>query len=124
MQYMVAAANLYAHIYGIPGSRDCAAIRGALEDTPVPSFLPSSKLSDRPITEEDQDRGIGDDGEFWRLLVLLAFVFLTAASKACEPSKGWFHVDATQGPRGPFDAALNPFWFHNLFGFWFCVGCC
>jgi hypothetical protein len=66
MQYIVAAANLYAHIYGIAGTRDCAAIRVTLRDTPVPAFVPSSRLSDRPITEEDQERGITDDGESWR----------------------------------------------------------
>ena len=63
MQYIVAAANLYAHIYAISGTRDCTAIRGALKDIPMPTFVPSSKLSDRPITEEDQDRAISDDGE-------------------------------------------------------------
>ncbi|CAL8381639.1 unnamed protein product [Boreogadus saida] len=63
MQYIVAAANLYAHIYGIAGTRDCAAIRETLRDTPVPAFVPSSRLSDRPITEEDQERGITDDGK-------------------------------------------------------------
>ncbi|CAL8353774.1 unnamed protein product [Gadus morhua 'NCC'] len=63
MQYIVAAANLYAHIYGIAGTRDCAAIRVTLRDTPVPAFVPSSRLSDRPITEEDQERGITDDGK-------------------------------------------------------------
>uniref|UniRef100_A0A8C5BYH3 E1 ubiquitin-activating enzyme n=1 Tax=Gadus morhua TaxID=8049 RepID=A0A8C5BYH3_GADMO len=46
MQYIVAAANLYAHIYGIAGTRDCAAIRVTLRDTPVPAFVPSSRLSD------------------------------------------------------------------------------
>ncbi|CAL8337296.1 unnamed protein product [Lota lota] len=84
MQYIVAAANLYAHIYGIAGTRDCAAIRETLNDTPMPSFVPSSKPSAMPIMEEDQDTEISDDGEFW---VAVSACISLHASKACEPFK-------------------------------------
>ncbi|XP_035007429.1 ubiquitin-like modifier-activating enzyme 1 [Hippoglossus stenolepis] len=62
MEYVVAAASLYGHIYGIQGTRDGASIRTILEIVHVPSFTPSSSvrihLSD---TEMQESRGNESD---------------------------------------------------------------
>uniref|UniRef100_A0AAY4C2V2 E1 ubiquitin-activating enzyme n=1 Tax=Denticeps clupeoides TaxID=299321 RepID=A0AAY4C2V2_9TELE len=52
MDYVVAAANLYGQIYGIEGTRDCAAIRAALEEVHVPEFTPKSSVKIHVTDEE------------------------------------------------------------------------
>lgn len=63
MQYIVAAANLHGHIYGIAGTRDLAAIREIMQDIVMPSFAPEMEGD-----ETDVEVGISDAGEFWGLL--------------------------------------------------------
>lgn len=69
MEYVVAAANLYALTYGISGTRDCTSIRKILEKVHVPSFTPSSSVkihvTDREM-EEEKAKG-SDDAEKARL---------------------------------------------------------
>ncbi|XP_070697555.1 ubiquitin-like modifier-activating enzyme 1 [Pempheris klunzingeri] len=69
MEYVVAAANLYAHIYGINGTRDWASIRRILEIVHVPSFTPKSSVkihvTDKEM-EEEKEKGC-DDAEKARL---------------------------------------------------------
>ncbi|XP_023135555.3 ubiquitin-like modifier-activating enzyme 1 isoform X1 [Amphiprion ocellaris] len=69
MEYVVAAANLYGHIYGISGTRDLTAIRNILEQVHVPPFTPKSTVkihvTDEEM-EEDKERG-SDDAEKARL---------------------------------------------------------
>jgi len=71
MQYIVAAANLYGHIYGITGTRDIDAIRETLEDIVMPSFVPQMN-DDEADLEADVEAGISDAGEFWGSLFLRA----------------------------------------------------
>uniref|UniRef100_A0A3P8SVT2 E1 ubiquitin-activating enzyme n=1 Tax=Amphiprion percula TaxID=161767 RepID=A0A3P8SVT2_AMPPE len=63
MEYVVAAANLYGHIYGISGTRDLTAIRNILEQVHVPPFTPKSTVkihvTDKEM-EEDKKRGSDD----------------------------------------------------------------
>ena len=73
MEYVVAAANLYGHIYGIQGPRDEASIRTILETVQVPSFTPSSSvtihLTDTEM-QESRENESDDAGE----LLPLAFI--------------------------------------------------
>ncbi|XP_054883482.1 ubiquitin-like modifier-activating enzyme 1 [Poeciliopsis prolifica] len=65
MEYVVAAANLYGQIYGIQGTRDCAAIKNALEKVSVPPFSPKSSvkihLTDKEMEEDRKKKG--DDAD-------------------------------------------------------------
>ncbi|CAB1437834.1 unnamed protein product [Pleuronectes platessa] len=69
MEYVVAAANLYGHIYGIQGTRDRASIRTILEAVQIPSFTPSSSvkihLTDTEMQESKENES--DDAEKARL---------------------------------------------------------
>ncbi len=42
MDYIMAAANLFAMSYGLPGSTDRSALTKLLQDLKVPEFLPKS----------------------------------------------------------------------------------
>ncbi len=68
MEFVVAAANLYAQIYGVSGKRDWASIREILKTVHVPSFTPSSSvkihLTDKEM-KEDKEEGSDDAGEFF-----------------------------------------------------------
>uniref|UniRef100_A0AAY4C3H2 E1 ubiquitin-activating enzyme n=1 Tax=Denticeps clupeoides TaxID=299321 RepID=A0AAY4C3H2_9TELE len=61
MDYVVAAANLYGQIYGIEGTRDCAAIRAALEEVHVPEFTPKSSVKIH-VTDEEMKGEEAKDG--------------------------------------------------------------
>ncbi|XP_047439241.1 ubiquitin-like modifier-activating enzyme 1 isoform X2 [Mugil cephalus] len=69
LEYVVAAANLYACIYGINGTTDRAAIKRILEQVHVPPFTPKSSVkihvTDKEM-EEDKKKG-SDDAEKARL---------------------------------------------------------
>lgn len=58
MDYVVAAANLYAQIYGIQGTGDRVSIRQILDSFVVPPFAPKSSvrihLTDKEMEEEDK----------------------------------------------------------------------
>ncbi|XP_041836926.1 ubiquitin-like modifier-activating enzyme 1 [Melanotaenia boesemani] len=65
MDYVVAAANLYGHIYGIKGTGDRNSIRETLARVKVPSFTPKSSVKIHTTDEEmEEDRKKkGDDNE-------------------------------------------------------------
>lgn len=52
MDYIMAAANLYAQSYGLQGSTDRAAVVKILQDVKVPPFTPRSGVK---IHVSDQD---------------------------------------------------------------------
>lgn len=62
----MAAANLYAQIYGIEGTRNIASIRETLETVQVPPFSPKSSvkihLTDKEM-EEDRKKEGDDSGK-------------------------------------------------------------
>ncbi|XP_007550981.1 ubiquitin-like modifier-activating enzyme 1 [Poecilia formosa] len=65
IEYVVAAANLYGQIYGIEGTRDCAAIKNTLERVSVPPFSPKSSvkihLTDKEMEEDRKKEGDDTD---------------------------------------------------------------
>lgn len=44
LDYVMAAANLFAQIYGLGGSQDCAVVAKLLQSLPVPKFAPKSGI--------------------------------------------------------------------------------
>ncbi|XP_038128902.1 ubiquitin-like modifier-activating enzyme 1 [Cyprinodon tularosa] len=65
IEYVMAAANLYAQIYGIEGTRNIASIRETLETVQVPPFSPKSSvkihLTDKEMEEDRKKEGDGSD---------------------------------------------------------------
>lgn len=63
MEYVVAAASLYGHIYGISGTRDFTTIRNILGQVHVPPFTPKSSVkihvTDKEM-EEDKKKDSND----------------------------------------------------------------
>lgn len=60
MDFIIAAANLYAQIYGITGSRNRADIQTVLQGVKVPEFTPKSSVkiavTDQQLNEENEER--------------------------------------------------------------------
>ncbi|XP_056316726.1 ubiquitin-like modifier-activating enzyme 1 [Danio aesculapii] len=60
MDFIIAAANLYAQIYGITGSRNRADIQSVLQGIKVPEFTPKSSVkiavTDQQLKEENEER--------------------------------------------------------------------
>lgn len=64
MDYIVAAANLYAQIYGITGTRDRVSIRQILANVAVPPFTPKSSARVHLTDEEmEEDKECDDSSE-------------------------------------------------------------
>lgn len=64
MEYVVAAANLYAQIYGIQGTGDHVSIRQILDNFVVPPFAPKSSVRIHLTDEEmEEDKKCDDSGE-------------------------------------------------------------
>lgn len=64
MDYVVAAANLYAQIYGIQGTGDRVSIRQILDNFVVPPFAPKSSVRIHLTDEEmEEDKKCDDSGE-------------------------------------------------------------
>ncbi|XP_035239382.1 ubiquitin-like modifier-activating enzyme 1 [Anguilla anguilla] len=62
MDYIVAAANLYAQIYGIEGTRDHTAIGKALQQVQIPNFTPRSGVKIHTTDQEmENDKGDVDE---------------------------------------------------------------
>lgn len=61
MDYVVAAANLYAQIYGIEGTRDRVSIRQILDNLAVPPFTPKSSVRIHLTDEEMEEKKECDD---------------------------------------------------------------
>ncbi|XP_036389161.1 ubiquitin-like modifier-activating enzyme 1 [Megalops cyprinoides] len=59
MDYIVAAGNLYAQIYGIQGTRDRASIGEVLQRVQVPSFSPRSNVKIH-VTDQEMEKDKGD----------------------------------------------------------------
>uniref|UniRef100_A0A8C9SEE6 E1 ubiquitin-activating enzyme n=1 Tax=Scleropages formosus TaxID=113540 RepID=A0A8C9SEE6_SCLFO len=62
MDYIIAAANLYAQIYKIKGTRDRNTIREVLEKVHVPSFTPKSGVKIH-VTDQDMEKDKENVGE-------------------------------------------------------------
>lgn len=64
MDYVVAAANLYAQIFGIKGTRDRVSIGKTLADVAVPPFAVTSSarihLTDQEMEEAKEGDGSGE----------------------------------------------------------------
>lgn len=60
MDFIIAAANLYAQIYGITGSRNRADVQSVLQRIEVAEFTPKSSVkiavTDQQLTEENEER--------------------------------------------------------------------
>nr|XP_005155933.1 ubiquitin-like modifier-activating enzyme 1 [Danio rerio] len=60
MDFIIAAANLYAQIFGITGSRNRADIQTVLQGVKVPEFTPKSSVkiavTDQQLNEENEER--------------------------------------------------------------------
>ncbi|XP_060232843.1 ubiquitin-like modifier-activating enzyme 1 Y [Meriones unguiculatus] len=52
LDYVMAAANLFAQTYGLGGSQDCAAVAKLLQSLPVPKFSPKSGIR-IPASEQE-----------------------------------------------------------------------
>lgn len=64
MDYVVAAANLYAQIYGLNGTRDRISIRQILDNVAVPLFVPKSSVKIHLTDEEmEKEKKCEDSGE-------------------------------------------------------------
>lgn len=63
MDYVVAAANLYAQIYGIQGTRDRVSIKQILEDLVMPPFTPKSMRIHVTDEEMGEKKQCDDSGE-------------------------------------------------------------
>lgn len=61
MDYVEAAANLYAQIYGIEGTRDRVSIRRILDNLAVPPFTPKSSVRIHLTDEEMEEKKECDD---------------------------------------------------------------
>lgn len=69
MDYIMAAANLYAQTYGVQGSTDRAGVIKILQDVKVPVFTPRSgvkiHVSDQELQNSNSSVGkMGENAEF------------------------------------------------------------
>lgn len=55
MDYVVAAANLFAQTYGLPGSTDRAGVIKILQEVTVPTFTPRSGVKIHVSDQELQN---------------------------------------------------------------------
>lgn len=55
MDYIMAAANLFAQTYGLPGSTDRAAVAHILQEVKVPTFTPRSGVKIHVSDQELQN---------------------------------------------------------------------
>lgn len=80
MDYIVAAANLFAQTYGVQGSTDRAGVIKILQDVKVPVFTPRSgvkiHVSDQELQNSNSSVGkIGGNAEI---------EFCTVSNETCE----------------------------------------
>uniref|UniRef100_A0A667WUH0 E1 ubiquitin-activating enzyme n=1 Tax=Myripristis murdjan TaxID=586833 RepID=A0A667WUH0_9TELE len=72
MDYIMAAANLYAQTYGLPGNTDRAAVTKILQDVHVPTFTPRSGVKIHVSDQELQSANASvDDSRLEELKTLL-----------------------------------------------------
>lgn len=62
LDYVMAAANLFAQTYGLGGSQDCAAVAKLLQSVPVPKFAPKSGIR-IPVSEQELQSASASVGE-------------------------------------------------------------
>lgn len=65
MDYVAAAANLYAHIYKMEGTGDRLSIRRILDGVTVPAFAPKSSVRTHLIDPEmeEEEKECDESGE-------------------------------------------------------------
>lgn len=64
MDFVVAAANLYAQIYGLVGTADRVSIKQILDHLAVPPFIPKSSARIHLTDEEmEEEKKCDDSGE-------------------------------------------------------------
>ncbi|XP_043936660.1 ubiquitin-like modifier-activating enzyme 1 [Protopterus annectens] len=82
LEYVAAAANLFAETYGISGSRDTAAIARILESVKVPEFIPKSGVKIHVSDQELQNASASiDDRRLEELKSLLPTVEMLSGFK-------------------------------------------
>uniref|UniRef100_A0A8C9NKQ2 E1 ubiquitin-activating enzyme n=1 Tax=Serinus canaria TaxID=9135 RepID=A0A8C9NKQ2_SERCA len=87
LDYVLAAAHLFAQVHGVPPCRDRAAIQAILRDVVLPPFAPQEGIQ-IPLTEEPTDKAQVPTGEVPRYVPESSLVvdddvhidFITAAS--------------------------------------------
>ncbi|KAJ8259163.1 hypothetical protein COCON_G00181750 [Conger conger] len=99
MDYVLAAANLLAHSYGLPGSTDRAALAQLLQGVAVPTFTPRSGVKIHVSDQEMQNAHASvDDSRLEELKVLLPNADAASRFKLCpiefeKDDDSNFHMD-------------------------------
>jgi hypothetical protein len=86
LDYVMAAANLFAQTYGLGGSQDCAVVAKLLQSLPVPKFAPKSGIRIHVSEQELQSTSATTIGENASPFVQGSSVFFpTLPSLWCLP---------------------------------------
>lgn len=56
LDYVMAAANLFAQMYGLTGSRDRAAVATVLQSLHIPRFTPKCSMVDIPVLDKEPQK--------------------------------------------------------------------
>lgn len=78
MDYVMAAANLFAQTYGVQGSTDRAAVIKILQDVKVPVFTPRSGVKIH-VSDQDLQNSNSSVGKMYmsdKTLKILLFLFI------------------------------------------------
>ncbi|KAG9340322.1 hypothetical protein JZ751_021774 [Albula glossodonta] len=86
MDYILAAANLYAQTYGIPTSRDRAALTRLLNEITVPEFTPRSGVKIHVSDQELQNANSSDDDTNFHMDFIVAASNLRAENYDIPPA--------------------------------------
>ncbi len=73
MDYIMAAANLFAQSYGLPGSTDRSALTKLLQDIKVPEFIPKSGIKIH-VSDQELQSANASIGK-WRTFMSSSFLF-------------------------------------------------
>ncbi|TRY66816.1 hypothetical protein DNTS_004768 [Danionella cerebrum] len=103
MDFIVAAANLYGQIYGVPGSRNRAEIQRILDGVKMSDFTPKSSVkiavTDEQLKEENEERKDEDKIKLEKLKEQLSKLQLRNHNFRMHPQEfekdddGNFHMD-------------------------------
>lgn len=99
MDYIMAAANLFAMSYGLPGSTDRSALTKLLQDLKVPEFIPKSGVKIHVSDQELQSANASiDDSRLDELKTKLPSTEATSQFKLCpiefeKDDDANFHMD-------------------------------
>uniref|UniRef100_A0A667WQ22 E1 ubiquitin-activating enzyme n=1 Tax=Myripristis murdjan TaxID=586833 RepID=A0A667WQ22_9TELE len=86
MDYIMAAANLYAQTYGLPGNTDRAAVTKILQDVHVPTFTPRSGVKIHVSDQELQSANASDDDTNFHMDFIVAASNLRAENYDIPPA--------------------------------------